>query len=118
SSSVLNNNNDVAANGDVVFASSPPYNIFRFRNGTTTQLTFDTNFSNIYPLTDGDKVVYRKFVNNNPQLHTTALTDSTGETVFVPLQSDPTFGAEPFRDYQVNNGWVAFTKGVTSGQLQ
>lgn len=53
---------DVATNGDVVFESGG--NIFRWRGGSAQQLTFSEDAtsaeSNLYPVTDGTHVVYRR----------------------------------------------------------
>lgn len=55
-----NVSNDVAANGAVAFWDDN-YNIHLYKNGLTTTLSNnDNNKWNIYPVTDGNYVVYRK----------------------------------------------------------
>lgn len=119
STSAGNWQNDVAANGDVVFWGYPPpsYNIFRYRAGTVTQLTTDAQLWNTYVLTDGSNVVYRK---HDPccgnQRYGLFLHEETHEIELAPLALRP----EPNRgsDYQVNGGWVAFTRLGSGGQRQ
>ena len=56
---------DVGDYGDVVFLQGPaPYNVFRYRGGSTTQLTHSTTYSHQGPLTDGINVVYSKQVSD------------------------------------------------------
>ncbi len=51
----------MALSGEAVYwTSGNSYNIFRYHAGATTQLTSDTTLWNVYPLTDGRGVVYRK----------------------------------------------------------
>lgn len=94
--------NDVSASGDVVYWSSDSptnYNIYRYRGGATTKLTNDSTLRNTYPLTDGINVAYRK--NNAIMLY-----GSAGEVTL----SAPSWEVNPGSDYQLNGGWVAFTR--------
>ncbi len=108
--------NDVALSGDVVYWGDG-YNIYRYRSGATTQLTRDTALWNVYPLTDGEAVVYRK---QDPccgqQRYGLYLHDGSAEIELAPLALRP----EPatYLDYQIHQGWVAFTRLGTGGQLQ
>jgi Big-like domain-containing protein len=107
------NDNGVGANGDVVYWTAPGYEIYRYRAGTTTQLTNDTDRWNVYPLTDGVNVVYRK---GTPccesQTYAIERHDGSAETELAPARArEP----QPRQDYQVNNGWVAYTKADASG---
>ncbi|MBI2927072.1 MAG: hypothetical protein HYY24_15360 [Verrucomicrobia bacterium] len=115
STSAGNTDNDVAANGDVVYWGGG-YNVYRYQGGKTTQLSTDGGLWNTYPLTDGKNVVYRK---HDPccgaQRFGLALHDGSSERMLTPLELRP---LGPGSDYQVNNGWVAFTKLGTGGQLQ
>jgi hypothetical protein len=114
-----NTDNDVAANGDVVYWSSqepPLYNIIRYRNGITTTLTSDSALWNTYPSTDGVNVVYRK---HSPccvsASYAIAMFGAGGETILAPSRSQEPI---PDRDYQLNNGWIAFTKAGADGNIQ
>ena len=94
-----NNNNDVAANGDVVYWSND-YKVYRYRNGIGTQVG-----SGIYPVTDGVNVGY--FTTYSPSDF--ALFDGTNETILGP---------RPVDDIRaVSAGWTAYTKPGT-GQTQ
>lgn len=105
---------DLAANGDVVYASQG--NIFRFRGGTTTQLTNDAqDFTNGSPVTDGINVVYQRQPKNSPTAgFTLTLLDSNGARADLStLPSPPQQG-----DYQAAGGWVAFPKPGVGGVAQ
>jgi hypothetical protein len=103
---------NVASNGDVVWGSSLPYEIFRYRDGMNTQLTNDGDgeFRNVAPVTDGINVVYQR--KNSPGTN-----HFTGSIVLVSpgddtiLASDTAyFSLEPHDDYEVADGWIAFTR--------
>lgn len=111
-----NNNNDVAANGDVVYWGGT-YDIYRYRDGSSTALTDDEVNWNTYPQTDGINVVYR----NHPSCcygdaeYSIMLHTDEGETTLAePRTREP----YPGGDYQTNDGWVAFTRLGLSGNLQ
>jgi hypothetical protein len=108
--------NDVALNGDVAYWGDG-YNIYRYRSDTVTQLTSDTALWDVYPLTDGNSVVYRK---QDPccgsQRYGLYLHDGTQEVELAALMPRPE--PSPSADYQINNGWVAFTRPGTGGQSQ
>jgi hypothetical protein len=113
-----NTQNDVAANGDVVYWSYPDYSVWRYRGGVATQLTHDnsTTLWNTYPVTDGTNVVYRK---HSPccsgQTYAIAMYGASGEVILVPARS---VEVTPGRDYQAANGWMAFTRPSPSGPRQ
>ncbi len=109
-----NCDNDVTADGEVVYWSCPGYQVYRYHQGDTWQLSNNTDRRNIYPLTDGVHVVYRS---STPALeeHMIALHGPAGEIILAEAMP---FEPQPGRDYAVNGGWVAFTKLGTSGQLQ
>jgi hypothetical protein len=96
---------DVASNGDVVYWTNGTNDqVFRFRGGLSTQLTTDA-MQNIDPITDSVNVVYLK----NKQVTSY---DTLGEHVLTPGDFG---GRSSGQDYQVANGWVAYTKsGVAS----
>ncbi len=94
-----NTSNDVAANGDVVYWSND-YKIYRYRDGTSTQVA-----NGIYPVTDGVNVGY--FTIGSPSYF--ALFDGTNEIILGP---------RPAGDRRaVSGGWTAFIKPGT-GQDQ
>ncbi|MBM4135295.1 MAG: choice-of-anchor D domain-containing protein [Nitrospira sp.] len=112
--------NDVAENGDVVYWSNEyAYNIFRYRKEVITQLTndkYDSGIWNTYPLTDGINVVYRKHTPCcSNQTYSIAMYGASGEEILAPARTQE---PSPGQDYQVNNGWTAFTKSGTAGELQ
>ncbi len=105
-----NINNDVSASGDVVYwgnDSPTNFNVYRYRGGTNTKLTNDSSLWNTYPLTDGINVAYRK---STPccgnQTYAIGLYGSAGEMTL----STPPSEVNPGSDYQLNGGWVAFTR--------
>jgi hypothetical protein len=111
-------NNAVALDGDVAYWSSGgSYNIYRYAAGITTQLTTDTALWNVYPLTDETSAIYRK---NEPccgqQRFGVYLHDGIRENELAPLMLRPE--PLPGRDYQLNNGWAAFTRPGNGGPLQ
>lgn len=99
---------DVSDSGEVVFTQGPaPYNVFRYRNGQTTQLTQAQTHSHFNPLTDGTHVVYRKQVSDTAS-QIVMYTDATGEIVLRPASGD---FFTPGADYVPSGGnWVAFTR--------
>ena len=99
---------DVAANGDVVWQASN--DLWRFRDGVTTQLTTDGSaFADVNPKTDGINVAYWKVTNLSGWVGT-AVFDAAGEHILAP--SNNGYGA-----YRVANGWVAYNK-VVAGPYQ
>ena len=111
---------EVADNGDVVYFRvytdstllSNFRNIYRFREGSEAQLTNDTNLWDTYPLTDGINIVYQKATTSN-QTYAIAMYGESGEVILSPFRSEET---ESGRDYQVNNGWIAYNKPGNYGQ--
>ncbi|RPE81950.1 hypothetical protein [Vulcaniibacterium tengchongense] len=98
---------DVGDDGQVVFTQGPePYNVFRYRNGQTAQLTHSTTYSHFNPLTDGTQVVYRKQVSATAS-QIVLYNDAQGEVVLRPASTD---FFTPREDYLPGGGWVAFTR--------
>ena len=99
---------DVGDNGEVVFTQGPaPYNVFRYRNGQTMQLTNAQTYSHFNPLTDGTNVVYRKQVSSTSS-QIVMYSDATGEIVLRPASGQ---FFTPRQDYQPSGGnSVAFTR--------
>jgi|GEM_PF-3393223 len=112
---------DVAPNGDAVWSNDESHEVFRYRAGTTTQLTNDDPLWNGGPVTDGVNVVFGRgepccrpqdpFHPAPPQYGAVVLLDGTGETV---LSADSLGGpGPPHVGYEVNNGWTAYRKRDT-----
>ena len=117
---------DVAANGDVVFGTDCggfDCNILRYRQGTITRLTNDLggptigySYSNRAPLTDGINVVYsKKSPPSGGDTYAIAMYGAAGEIILSSARSQ---GPSPGNDYQLNNGWIAFTKSGSDNTLQ
>lgn len=109
-----NIDNDVARNGDVVFWAN--YDIFRYRDGLISPISDDRSYWDTYPRTDGINIIYRK---HGPccgnQQYKIVLSDGSQELV---LGSQRAQEPRPGGDYQVNNGWAAFTEPGSSNQFQ
>ena len=114
-SSAGNNSNDVAANGDVAYWAMTPntgpnggydYNIYRYRSGVTTPLTFDpiSVAVNTYPLTDGTNVIFRR-QDKTTNTFRLMLHDGTRSTALSPASTiEPSQG----RSYALAGGYVAY----------
>jgi hypothetical protein len=111
-----NTQNHVAANGDVAYWSypTPDYEVFRYRNGASQQLTSDSSVWNTYPLTDGINVAYNK-ISPCCDSGSVALYTSSGELV---LDSFRNARPSPGADYALAGGWVAYTRPDADGNLQ
>ena len=112
--------NDVADTGEVVYTQGDaPYQVYRYRGGINTQLTNDVNLYKIYPSTDGINVVYRKqspdAVPAMLKSYAIAMYGTGGEIILAPARTQE---PNPGPDYQLNNGWIAYTKLDASEQLQ
>jgi hypothetical protein len=110
---------DIASNGDIVFGiigdepdpNNTTINIFRYRKGEISQLTHDDDFRNYYPLTDGTNVVYIKEGSVDSEWKfAIAMYGPHGEEILTPFISRDQYSPYPGEDYQINNGWVAFSK--------
>lgn len=106
-----NTDQDVAPSGDVVYWSMG-YQIVQYHDGITTTLTSDVGMWNTYPVMDGVNVVFRRC---NPSTGECAIVAHTaaGEVVLTSLE--PRMPG-PGGDYQVNGGWMAFTRRDALGQ--
>jgi DNA-binding beta-propeller fold protein YncE len=113
---VGNTDNDVAANGDVAYWDGSSYEIHRYRNGVSTQLTNDSVLWNTYPRTDGINVVYRKTSQCcNQENGEVAVYTSAGEVVLDSFRNSWPY---PPADYDAAGGWVAFTRFGAGGERQ
>ena len=114
-----NNRNDVAANGYVAYWAYPEYSIHLYRNGPTDELANDyPTLWNVYPVTDGTSVVYLK---QTPccfdQTYQITAHTPAGEVVLAPARSrGPNPTPAPPGDYQIADGWIAYTRIGSANQ--
>jgi hypothetical protein len=109
---------NLASNGDVVYGFTAdfmvPVQIYRYRGGNAIQIAATgLLYWNGGPLTDGINVVYCKN-HGVTQDFVISMYGESGETALSILGYQPSPGSS----YQVNNGWVAFTKPGPSGVIQ
>ncbi len=108
--------NDVTATGVVDFWSYPGYDVHRYANGVTTSVAHDSSFWNVYVSTDGINSVYIKqdpcCANQKYQLMEAT---PSGEIALTPRSS---FEPDQGRNFQIDNGWVAFTEADALGVQQ
>lgn len=100
--------NDVTESGVVAYWSGN-YQIVRYHDGVQTVLTPATE-QNVYPRTDGDLLVYAKRVGYTSSYRLMMLQGGV-ESELPPV-------GENFGDYQVVDGWIAYTKSDAAGASQ
>jgi hypothetical protein len=107
--------NDVLPNGDVYYwTSAPEYQINRYHNGVSDQLTQDPSTWNIFPVADGTNVVYHKGSPCCTQRYALWLYDGTRH---LPLTAPSTYDPTPGIQYQAAGGWTAYVT-VIAGREQ
>ncbi len=112
---------DVTASGDVAYwsnkAHQPSYQIILVPNGgSPVKVTNDSTYQYTYVLTDGTSVVYRRHQTCCSTAFQLMLwTQASGEVVLAPGR---TLEPNPGPDYQVKNGWIAYTKVGGADELQ
>jgi len=107
--------NAIASNGVVGFwAYGGNYSVIRYQGGSSTTLATDSNYWNSYVESDGLGFLYRKHdpCCSNQQYAITFHNGSIESALTVFRDKEPS----PGRDYQINNGWVAFTELGAVGQ--
>jgi hypothetical protein len=102
----------IGPNGDFVYAKNTPRQVFRYRGGVETQLTF-SGVASVSPVTDGVNVVYKQVDGSGHTLAIRLITDS-GDVLVADLSGFSNYSASPPYDYVTNGGWTAFTKPVGS----
>ncbi|MCC6749113.1 MAG: hypothetical protein IT371_15740 [Deltaproteobacteria bacterium] len=112
---------DVGANGDVVFLYADPTQsnmdrVARYRAGAIVALSAAE--AGRAPLTDGTLVVYERRNPLNANQSAVALHDGVTERILSAMRPTYTRAVSPGRDYQVREGWVAFTRADGMGALQ
>ncbi|GMX62814.1 hypothetical protein Elgi_26210 [Paenibacillus elgii] len=97
---------DLTADGKVVFSATESENqqIYQYDKGTVTQITYDTSKTPYSPVTDGKLIVYKE--GKGKYLTAIVVHGPTGTQIL----SESTDYVSPGRDYQVNSGWIAFTR--------
>jgi hypothetical protein len=108
--------NDLLPTGEVTYWDNS-YRIMRYYEGKTEQVSPGTpGLWNVYPITDGTNVVYRR---QTPccgdQDYSIILNHGTRETTLTsPSSYEPSSGT----DYEVAGGWTAFQQTSSTGDLQ
>jgi hypothetical protein len=106
--------NSITADGTVAYWSND-LQIFLDRTGTPEALTTDTSQWHIYPVTDGQDVVYTR---SDPccvaQQFTIVLLSAGGSTALTGKRE---IGTYPGGSYWIEDGWVAFTELGSAQQL-
>src|SRR5690349_16692059 len=108
---------DVTPDGDVILGFGE--NVAVWHNGTLTFLTNDGSLDvlNGGVVGDGVHVVWRKAPHGVFQPSSIRLADPAGDIVLASdIRPDDMSG--PPRNYQVNGGWIAFTRPDPNGILQ
>jgi hypothetical protein len=109
---------DVAANGDVAYWTDDGV-VWRFRDGSGAAQVSPATGHNAYPLTDGVNVVYERRTAMTPGgngIYEIELFDGTNTITLAPGREQSVISAGS--DYAANNGWTAYTKPGSGGQLQ
>jgi len=109
---------DVVADGTIAFWENATYNIFLYKMGTAMQITNVTaGLLDVYPRTDGTRAVYTQDCTScpNPGPGTFGqskiiLNDGAGGETTLSTYGSDNQGVNPDDDYQIANGWVAFTQ--------
>src|SRR5262249_11766595 len=100
---------DVAANGDIIIQDASQ--LYRYRAGTLTQLTFGADYDRFAALTDGTNIIFEEGTEPyNSTIAIKLLTDSGTITLAPPTSRSLYRGS----DFQLNNGWAAFTLQTNS----
>ena len=115
----VNTNYDVTANGDVAYWTPDYQIVFIPAHGAALQISHDSSMRNIYPISDGTRVVFLKQSLNQPIIQqivsaTTAGSETVVSTRAADLSPAPPYGS----DYEVNAGWFAYTKQSATYELQ
>src|ERR1700722_6807370 len=111
--------NDLLPTGEVVYwTDNPTYQIMRYENGQTEQVSPDTpGLWNIYPITDGSNVVYTRLTPccSGAQTYSIVLNHEGTETQLTPPSS---YEPNPGWDYEAAGGWTAFQQPGSTGGTQ
>ena len=122
-----NNTNSLTSSGSVAYWKMTPngcttcqlgygYDIFLWKNSSSVQITHGGGL-NVYPVTDDSNIVFKRKISSTTSTWTQQiiLWNGSQEIVLADMgELDP----NPPQNYAIANGYVAFTKPGTSGQLQ
>lgn len=114
--SIGNWRNVVTETGDVYFwaGGSSDYRIFRYRNGQLRMLTDTAGARDVYPLTDGPNVVFRRLRGSfSEPAYEIILLNESGEKILASGSER----APGSHGYLINNGWVAFSRPNATGAI-
>ncbi|HEX8334595.1 MAG TPA: hypothetical protein VF622_18365, partial [Segetibacter sp.] len=103
----------LSANGLVVFTDYYERTLFTYKDGIKTKIADNFNASDNFPLTDGKNIVYKKFT---PYCCGYLQLYNGQSTILVKDSLHNDF--YPYRNYQLNHKFVAYTKIGSSGQKQ
>jgi hypothetical protein len=119
-----NNNNDVTADGRVVFWDYPvsgPYQIIEYAPGppsSITPLTAHPSKASVFPVTDGVNIVFTRFDPNFQPMEVSIVLRAGDGTETVLATHFGTLPLLPADHFHVAGGWVAFTRPGTGGSTQ
>ncbi len=116
SSSAANWRSDVTSSGIVAYAGSD-HNIYRYANNVSTAITQGPeNKWDLYPVTDGSIIIYTR---SDPcctdQHYSLRLYNGISDTLLSDMD---TIEPSPMGNYQLNNGYIAYTKPDSAYHLQ
>ena len=112
SSEAGNWNNSVADDGTVAFWTTA-YQIVMDKSGRQTALTSDTSRWHVWPVTDGNDVVYRRTDTGRREHAIVLIAGSAPIVLAAERDVEPLSGS----DYRVNAGWAAYTDLGAQEQL-
>jgi hypothetical protein len=108
-----NTDNDVAANGDVVYwtgaAAPDPYVVKHWHSGSATTVSGPTADWSTYPRTDGTTTVFRRTPPCCEGGGSIVFNDGSDETALSGTTTSSPLTPEPDQDYRVAGGWIAYT---------
>ena len=107
--------NSVAADGTVAFSTRSTHQIVRDRDGLQTVLTNDPSHWHTEPLIDGDQVVYLRIDPSGvDKPYSIVLIEGAD---LIPLTGSRAILPQRGYDYQLKDGWTAYTDLGTQQQL-
>jgi PKD repeat protein len=112
SSEAGNWSNSVANDGTVAFWTTA-HQIVRDKSGHQTALTSDASRWHVWPVTDGNNVVYRRTDTARREHAIVLIAGTTSIVLAAERDVEPLSG----NDYQINAGWAAYTDLGAQEQL-
>jgi hypothetical protein len=115
-SHAVDQNDDILENGDVLYWTTDgvqgKFKVMLYHDGLTTTVIRDPVLSDVFPLTDGEKIIYSKLAVVGNVGHSTWIYDQTTKKetqLGDPLFSDLDQGG----NYEIRDGWTAFLRPGT-----